>query len=92
MELVWLEESDPAALDPVPVLGELVVVRIPVIMLPTPLKSPVRASAVVTPKMGVASINASAIFCFRLTFPSYRAGNGVSKPVPRGTGDIGLGI
>lgn len=92
MELVWLEESEPAALDPVPVLGELVVVRIPVIMLPTPLKSPVRASAVVTPKMGVASTNASTIFCFRLTFPSYRAGNEVSKPVTRGTGGIGLGI
>ena len=73
-------------------LGELVDVRIPVIMLPTPLKSPVSASAVVTPKMGVASTNASAIFCFRLTFPSYRAGNEVSKPVPRGTGGIGLGI
>ena len=92
MELVWLEESDPAALESVPVLAELVEVRIPVIMLPTPLKSPVRASAVVTPKMGVASTNASAIFCFRLTFPSYRAGNEVSKPVPRGTGGTGLGV
>ena len=92
MELVWLEEPESAVHEPEPVLAELVVVRIPVIMLPTPLKSPVRASAVVTPKMGVASINASAIFCFRLTFPSYRAGNGVSKPVPRGMGGIGLGI
>jgi len=92
VELVWLEEPESAVPEPEPVLAELVVVRIPVIMLPTPLKSPVRASAVVTPKMGVASINASAIFCFRLTFPSYRAGNGVSKPVPAGTGGIGLGI
>lgn len=92
MTLVWLEESEPVALESVSELAELVEVRIPLIIFPTPLKSPVSASAVVTPKMGVASTNASAIFCFRLTFPSYRAGNGVSKPVIRGMGGIGLGF